>query len=492
MNKYILLKFSIFIIINYFFTTSLFCSNPFIEQLEMLKQDPKLTHGIIGLNVVDLNANNQIYAFNDKIVLSPASTQKIIITASALCILGKNFKYVTTIEYDGYIDSVQQILHGNLYVKGGGDPTLESYFFKQNNDSSDFVKEIIDVLKIKRIKTIDGSIIGDGSIFDGEVVSPNWTWEDIGNYFGAGSFGLSYKDNMYALGFKTKEEGTLALLNYIKPNILGLEITSNVIAKGIEDSAYIYGSPYTFQRYINGSLPPNKENFEIKGAMPNPPLFLAQEIHQSCLSNKISVLKAPISYEEHFNPIFQLNQPRKTLFKHISPSLDRIIYFTNMFSVNLFAENLVKTISLQDGQVGHSTEGLNKIISFWNKRGVNTDGLDLADGCGMARKNSVSCEQLTQILTLMSKEKQFNSFYNSLPVSGISGTLINFGKGTNLEGRIHAKSGSYKKVRSMAGYIKTNHGKTLCFAMIINNYSGSSSEMKQKIESLVKTLVEVE
>ena len=80
---------------------------------------------------------------------------------------------------------------------------------------------------------------------------------------------------------------------------------------------------------------------------------------------------------------------------------------------------------------------------------------------------------------------EFSEFLGSLAISGKSGTLKYLGKGSILEGKLLAKSGSIQRVRSYAGYYRSNSGKLYAFAIIVNNYNCTGTEMKKRLEKLL-------
>jgi D-alanyl-D-alanine carboxypeptidase/D-alanyl-D-alanine-endopeptidase (penicillin-binding protein 4) len=84
-----------------------------------------------------------------------------------------------------------------------------------------------------------------------------------------------------------------------------------------------------------------------------------------------------------------------------------------------------------------------------------------------------------------------NAFTNSLPVAGVSGSLKSFGKGTALENNLKAKSGYITRARSYAGYMKTKSGKEICLSLVINNYNGTPTETKKKMEQIFLKLFEL-
>ena len=111
--------------------------------------------------------------------------------------------FETEISYDGFIDT-NCTLHGNLYIKGGGDPTLGSRFFNKNNN--DIMQPWVQEVANLGIHHITGRIIGDASYFPDEYVPATWGWGDMGNYYGAGVSGLTIYDNTLNFYFKSGPE----------------------------------------------------------------------------------------------------------------------------------------------------------------------------------------------------------------------------------------------------------------------------------------------
>jgi D-alanyl-D-alanine carboxypeptidase/D-alanyl-D-alanine-endopeptidase (penicillin-binding protein 4) len=92
----------------------------------------------------------------------------------------------------------------------------------------------------------------------------------------------------------------------------------------------------------------------------------------------------------------------------------------------------------------------------------------------------------------MSRDKNFNAFYNSLPVAGKSGSLGSLCEGTCAENNLRAKSGYITRARGYAGYVKNKKGEMLCFSVIANNYECSPLEMKRKLEKILVAIAEGE
>ena len=105
----------------------------------------------------------------------------------------------------------------------------------------------------------------------------------------------------------------------------------------------------------------------------------------------------------------------------------------------------------------------------------------MADGCGLARSNAVTPRQLTMMLYHAAKAPEFQTFYDSLPTAGRSGTLSSIGCGSAADGKIHAKSGTLDRIKNYAGYVETNSGQQYAFTLFINNYTCEFWEVKPKI-----------
>ncbi|MBN2663892.1 MAG: D-alanyl-D-alanine carboxypeptidase/D-alanyl-D-alanine-endopeptidase [Bacteroidales bacterium] len=459
-------------------------------ELKRLQDDPDLAYGSIGFYAIDVNTGEVIAELNPDLGLKSASTMKVITSAAALEVLSPTYKFETQLQYDGYIDTATNTLHGNIYIKGGADPTLGSKYFTSTKYKQ-FLKEWVYVIKSYGIDTINGRIIADATIYTWDITPPTWSWEDMSNYFGAGACGLTIYDDLYTLYFNTSSTiGGKTYITKVEPEIPGMTIDNTVTAANTtSDNSYIYGAPYTFHRYIRGELPLARTDFKVKGAMPDPALFAAMELHNTLVSEGIPVSDTPstirILDDDKFN-----TSNRQKIFSTFSPALSDIIYQLNMHSINLFAEHLLIHVGLTRTGVNDTKSASDAMESFWASKGMDIRGMSINDGSGLSYYNSVSAKQLVFVLNYMfNTSNYYQTFYNSLPVSGVSGTLKSVCVNTVAYSKIHAKSGSIRKVRCYAGYTTSNSGREIAFAMMLNNFTCSDYNSKNKLEKLMIALV---
>ena len=460
------------------------------KAIDDLKKDEVLKHGTWSICVMNTKQDTAIAEYNSTISVVPASTMKIVTTGAALSILGSDFVFETQLQYDGTLDTVSGLLKGNLYIKGGGDPTLGSEYFTDKKDSLTIIEKWAVILKAKGIKKIDGAIIGDAGIFEDNMTPSQWIWGDMGNYFGAGASGLTYHDNKYTIFFRSGAAGSKTSINGIQPPVEGLQLINNVTSGGSDDNAFIYGSQYSNYRAAQGTIPANKNNYEVDGAIPDPALFCAQALETALKNIDVAVTEKATTLRalKEKNEYAEAN--RKVLYSNYSPTLDKIIFWTNLKSINLYAEHLLKYISYKKTGFGSESQGTDIVTNFWKSRGVDVSGFFMNDGCGLARANVITTKTETQILQLISKDKNFNIFFNSLPIAGKPGSLGGMCVGTCAENNLRAKSGYITRARGYAGYVKNKKGELLCFSLLANNYDCTPTEMKQKLEKLLIAIAE--
>ncbi|MBR1785760.1 MAG: D-alanyl-D-alanine carboxypeptidase/D-alanyl-D-alanine-endopeptidase [Paludibacteraceae bacterium] len=431
---------------------------------------PSMRSANIGFFVKNLNTGDTITAYNHKKLLTPASTEKLLTTATAIELFGNKHYFSTFIEYEGEI--VDGVLNGNLFIRGTGDPTIGSQCSKDDKFLQRWVREV----KKAGIKKIEGKVVADASFFDGNSINPQWIWEDIGNYYAPGIFAIPYLDNTLHIQLKSTAVGTVADVIKTIPYIQGLEFENHIRCSGITyDGAYVHGLPYDNKRYLVGSVPANKGIFGVMGDIPNPPLLLAQHFSGALRQAGIQV-SGQADYIAEDKP-----HQRTLIYEQKSPSFGALIREVNIHSNNLYAEQLFRYLACRIGYPCTIDNSVNVIQSCMKNRGVNIRTAQIQDGSGLSPMDKVAPEHFVNLLTYMSRSKESTAFYQSLPIAGYSGTLSGFLAGTPLAGRVHAKSGSTSKVKAYAGYIELPDGQRWVFSVMVNNASCKTRDVQNII-----------
>lgn len=467
------------------------------QPLKQFLASPEMRGASFSLLAKDAETGEIMYSYDAARSLTPASVMKLTTTATALELLGEDFRFETTLEYDGQIKD--GILYGNLYIRGGGDPTLGSSFFAKDRstyhpDSNTFLPQWIDALTKAGIHTIEGSIISDERIFDNEGVSRKWLYEDLGSYYGMGCYGISVFDNQYKLVLRTGEAGSKPFIKHTIPEVEGLKFQNYLTAANVSsDSSYILGMPFVKERYLYGVVPSGRESLILKGDIPDPALFLAEYVIDGLTKAGFEITGKPSCFRILAQNKESAPGIRSRVCVTYSPTLAEIAGVTNEVSNNLYADALLKTIGLnypvKDKEVISSFDrGLNILLQHWKEKGLNVSTLQLYDGSGLAATDKLTTEFICDLLSYMKKESSVaNAYIKGIPRTGIEGSVRNFLKGSRLQGNARIKSGSMTGVKAYAGYIEKD-GRTITFALIANSYPGEGRAVTKGIEQLLLSL----
>lgn len=455
--------------------------NQIQSQLRSISE--KYPSASISFSLSEPESGNSVVDYNSSTALMPASTVKTITTAVALETLGADYRFKTVLAAS--TSSIKEgLLKGNIIIKGSGDPTLGSDRISGNSGISSVIATWVQAIRDRGIKEISGDIITDNTGFNRNAIPPGWIWTDIGNYYGAGSYGLNINENEYKIFFKPgKQEGDPAEVIRVEPEIPGLTFINEMKTgpKGSGDNGYIFGGTFSNTRYLSGTIPAGVAEFSIKGSMPDPGLFAAQLLKKELEKNGIRVSgDAVVNYSGDLKTV----SPDLIITVHESPQLHEIVKHTNHYSINLYAEALLNAMGRELKGKGETGAGIAVIKSYLKNSGIIPDLYFLIDGSGLSPQNSLSSASFTNFLNRMYRSKTYNSFFASLPVAGKTGTVASIGRGTEAEGKIHAKSGSFERVIAYNGYVEGKSGKLYSFCIIANNYSGKSYQIRKEIETL--------
>ena len=438
--------------------------------MEKLQSDSALRHASMSLYVVNSNTSEVVFDYNSQLGLVPASCQKIITSVAAYELLGKDFQYKTELGYDGRI--TKGALYGNLHLKGFGDPTLGSWRYASTRETA-VLKDWLGAIKQVGIKKINGNVILDGSSFSLNPIPGGWTWEDMGNYYGAGSWGFNWNENQYDLLLKPGiHEGDSTTIIKSSPELQAADLINEIKTskKDEGDDANIYLPPYSILGFTEGTIPAEK-NTIISGSTPNPYYQLGNLLEKAfdSVGIKHNAFTNNLEYLANKSSI-----PKTDSVFHIylSPTLDSITYWFLHKSVNLYGEALLKTIGYTKTGEGSTENGIGVVKKFWEDRGVERSALRIKDGSGLSPSNRITTKTLVTALQYARDKPWFPSFYFALPIYN----------GMKL------KSGTISSIKSFAGYHTSKDGVNYTVAIIVNDFDGYSSEMVKKLFILLDEL----
>ena len=282
-------------------------------------------------------------------------------------------------------------------------------------------------------------------------------------------------------------QGSIPVITSILPDGSGIAFNNFLTAAGTEDNGYIFSAPYSDKGWITGTIPENREDFVLKGSIPDPPLFLARALDKKLNEAGVKITNDPVT--ARLMP--EVKTDNFTLVSETySPPLSAIIGVLNHKSINLYAEHLIKQLGKVFKNSGTTDAGKEVIMGFLESAGVKTDGIFIEDGSGLSSRDAVNSAEMVKLLLFMKKNGRFfEDYLRSLPDPGMEGTLKNYFRDKVFESRLKAKSGSMTRVRSYAGYFTTLSGKDMIFCIIVNNYNGEARQVVSGIEEIIKNVI---
>ena len=427
--------------------------------IDQLLNDSLFLPARISMKVTSLETDEVLYERNSNMLMHPASNMKLLTSSAGIGILGKDFRFNTTVLID--TPMVSDTVTGNLYFKGFGNPDFKS------SDLDTLVAQI----KSAGINAILGDVVSDVSYFDDLFWGEGWMWDDEPYEFEAFITPLSINDNCVRItvtpGFYTGDTVSVT----ITPNTSYVSLMNE--ATTVTDTALI---PLQVTRLfkerlntivIDGQMLAGSQPKEFVLSVWKPEIYASHLLKEHLEQNGIIVNGMP--------NIGTAPLEAKEIALH-TWGFDSVVVNLNKISDNLSAENTLKILgAFQRGTPGNAENGIYETNLFLSQFGIDTTKYLMVDGSGVSHYNLLTAEMLVQLLSGMARRPDlFPVLYESLPIAGVDGTLSSRMKGTPAENNLRAKTGSISGVSSLSGYVKTRDGEMLVLSILMQNFIGGN------------------
>lgn len=415
-------------------------------------------HTAYGVRVVSLQNGAVLYERNPDLSLNPASNMKLLTSTTALARLGPDYRFTTSALAAGKVED--GVLQGDLVLRGGGDPVLET---------PDLV-ELADAVKQTGLRSVRGGLIADDYRFDGERLGDGWSWNDEPYYYSAQISALNVNRGVMLVDITPGKEAGQPSQVRVKP-VEGYVKVLEQPATGAADSRSQWDIDRTRGRNeirVTGSVPAGGAVIADKDVTVEEPELYAAALFRKLLTDR-GITIAGEDRRGHTPADAAL------LAAHASPPLSRIVALLNKPSDNLVAETLLKELGYTARQNGSSTAGATVVAEFLKSQGIDTEGVSIRDGSGLSRKDLITARVVSDLVIKADQAAWKDALYQSLPIAGVDGTLRSRFKGTAAERNVHAKTGSLSHVSALSGYVTNAAGERLAFSIVINNYLGATN-----------------
>jgi D-alanyl-D-alanine carboxypeptidase/D-alanyl-D-alanine-endopeptidase (penicillin-binding protein 4) len=439
----------------------------------LISHSPTAATAYWGIEIADASTGTSIFHLNQDNFFVPASNTKLFSTALTLSRLGSKFRIETTLQSAQAADP-DGLLSCDLILKGAGDPSLKT---------AD-LEALADQLFERGIRLIKGSIIGDDTLFLSEPYNPGWSIDDAVEGYGAPISALTLNDNEVILHLTPAGP-------VFEPPVPILTIESQLQTDDAVPSRVHYerlpGSP---NLRVWGVTHSEMKDPEIHLGVDDPARFAALVLLDALQRRGIIVTgKADV---RHRGPGQMLNLPTDliVLARHESLPIIEDLRLTDKTSQNLHAETYLRLVSAQQSGQGSRVAGLDALHAFLEGVGIDQKLYSIHDGSGLSRLNVVTPHAIVELLLHMANSTNDEDFTTMLPIGGTDGTLEHRMKSKRIKGRIIAKTGSLSHVTALSGYVLRRSGKRYAFSILVNNYNGPSSDIREVIDKICNVLVD--
>jgi serine-type D-Ala-D-Ala carboxypeptidase/endopeptidase (penicillin-binding protein 4) len=467
----------------------------FTNRVDALLAAEPTSKGEWGLLIADAETGETLYEQNAAKYFVPASNMKLFTTALALEKLGPDFRFHTTLESAGAITPEGE-LTADLVLVGRGDPNLSNRKFpfalKEEFDGvpEKTLAELADKLVAKGIKSISGDVIGDDSYFSRERYPNGWEVDDMVWEYGAAISALVVNDNTATLTLTPAQAAGGPVQAMVAPLTRDFVVENRVVttAAALKADLTMTREPGAHLVVVSGTLPEKSAPRKLVLAIEEPALNAAALLKTLLEERGVTIGGGLRAQHE---PVATVAGSAPTvLAEHVSIPLGDSVKLVNKISQNLHTEVLLRAAMRQTASWKSADELMKFAADFYAKAGIAPEDVIQTDGSGLSRHDLVTPRAIVTMLRYAQAQLWFESYFASLPVAGIDGTLEDRMKNTPAAGRVHAKTGSVEHVRTMSGFADTAGGRRLIFSFLSNNQGGKNHEATDALGGLCVAMVE--
>jgi D-alanyl-D-alanine carboxypeptidase/D-alanyl-D-alanine-endopeptidase (penicillin-binding protein 4) len=474
-------------------TPQLHAADDLAAKIEAVINASEYKHSRWGILVVDADTGKPVYAHNADQLFAPASVTKLFSTAAALVELGADYRFETPIYRRGEVTDGR--LRGDLILVAKGDFTLggrtdadgKMAFKNQDHiyttatsanvelpstDPLAGLKDLAKQVKQGGIKQVDGDILIDDRLFDrarGSGSGPDILTPIVVN------------DNIVDVTITAAAKPGEAATAKVTPatEFVQLDVQVETVAEG--KTARVVTERVGPQRYtVRGQIAVNAKPL-VRICVVDDPVGFARALFIDALQKegvtvRASAFRAPtveLPEKESYSKL-----PRVAVYK--SPPLSEAIKVTLKVSHNLYASMLPLLLAAKHDK-RTLVDGLRQQRKVLADLGVDVADISLESGAGGGNGDHVTPRATVQLLKAMAKRPDFAAYKSALPILGVDGTLADVvGKDSPARGKVFAKTGTYTdadllndrpylRSKSLAGVMTAANGKTLYFAIFLND-----------------------
>jgi D-alanyl-D-alanine carboxypeptidase/D-alanyl-D-alanine-endopeptidase (penicillin-binding protein 4) len=420
----------------------------------------------------------------------PASNMKVYVTTTAFEVLGTRYRYRTPLMGKGVLDH-QGIWHGDLMVRGSGDPAFSGRFEDDKTDVTGRLERWAQLLAGKGVHRVAGNVYGLDDLYDKKYWAPGWPDKAYCDWYTAPSGALILNDSCIDVAvYPTKPGQPPAIRKF--PDTSFIQITNAAVTtNGSGRTTLSLIRPFDSNDFkLSGKIFLGSGPTQITATITDPTAFFIHTFKEVLEARGIEVDGEALDADQ----IPSL--PRRgweVLAWNESPTLTELAKVIDTKSQNLFADSLLKTLGYRKSGIGSWSGGEQVVREFVQSLGIPAEHLHMEDGSGLSRLDRVTARDTLQLLLRVQTKGWFPDWKGTLAVSGGSeGSLRKRLKTPLLEGKVFAKTGFIDDVYCLSGYVHSKNNHIYAFSMLFNGKNQSGKHPHERMEEALTILAREE
>lgn len=443
---------------------------PAVQRIVTGHKLPASSYGLMVQELVqELAASEPLLAVNPSTPRNPASVMKLVTTLAGLEVLGPTYSWHTDVHLLGPLEG--GVLHGDLLLKGRGDPYLVLEEFWQ----------MLRALRRQGVQRIDGDLLLDLSHYAPSNHDPAAFDGQGSRAYNVGPSALLVNFQAIRFHFVPSASGVIVRTD---PELPNLKI-NNRLTQGS-------GSCAAYQRGIQFDLVGNANEVNLSGAYPRhcgEYTMLRTALDPARYAHGLFTALWRELGGEFAGGVRQVVAPQDNppFLVWSSRPLAEVIRAINKQSNNVMTRQLLLTLAAERiGTPATVADGQRVILDYLQGIGIDPTGIEIGNGAGLARETRIAPAQLVAMLRHAATIPTMPEYIASLSLAGLDGTMRNRLDGTAAAGRMHLKTGSLDGVAAIAGYVDAQSGRRFAVAGMLNHAGADEGIGEQLFDALLE------
>jgi D-alanyl-D-alanine carboxypeptidase/D-alanyl-D-alanine-endopeptidase (penicillin-binding protein 4) len=441
--------------------------------LDELLARPELAGGRVGVLVVDAGDGTRLCAHDDDRGFATASNMKVLSSVVALASLGPDWRTSTELRAHGTV--ADGALRGDLVLVGRGDPG-----FAAGADAAAMWDRFAAGLRAQGVERIEGRVLADGSWLGTETLGLGWQWDYLDEDYAAPFGGVCCARNVVAVSVAPADGAPVATL---APDVFPpAEVRARTLPAGQRGALVVKRALGGDRIVVGGAMARDAAPQRVVVPVADPAAFAARVLRRELAARGIACVDGPGAAAD---------APRRTVAVEISAPLREWLVPTLLRSDNLFAEQIARLAARNALGDGGTSAMARHAAATLQRLGVDPQGLVMADGSGLSRRNLVQPRQLVGALLAVERQPSWREpFLAGLPIAGRTGTLASRFRDGPAHGRVRAKTGYIARVVCLSGYVPRPDpaAPPLVFSVMLNDFTCDDAAAKAAVDAFVQRL----